>query len=124
LTGAPVNEFDWAIDTAHRYISIARAVESRTLPSNIARLTIDATALYALAAPDVPQAARDLGSQTSLAGPMRPHESICALPKSFKNQPDWDLGSLTIDATALYALAAPGVPQAARDEVIEPRVRT
>jgi hypothetical protein len=52
------SEFGWSEMTATKYIRVARAFESKP-DLDFAGLTIDATALYALAAPDVPQAARD-----------------------------------------------------------------
>lgn len=52
------DEFGWSDQTANRYMQVARAFQ---IPHSegFRALTIDATALYALAAPDVPQAARD-----------------------------------------------------------------
>jgi hypothetical protein len=49
-------EFGWSIRTADNYIAVARKFAS---VANLENLTIDATALYALSAPDVPQEARD-----------------------------------------------------------------
>jgi hypothetical protein len=51
-------EFGWSDNTAHRYMQVARAFQ---IPHSgeFGELTIDATALYALSAPDVPQAVRD-----------------------------------------------------------------
>ena len=51
-------EFGWSEPTAQRYMQVARAFQ---IPQRegFERLTIDATALYALSAPDVPQEARD-----------------------------------------------------------------
>jgi hypothetical protein len=51
-------EFAWTEDTAQRYMRVARAFQ---IPHDAVfdGLTIDASALYALAAPEVPQAARD-----------------------------------------------------------------
>lgn len=51
-------EFGWSEDVAQRYMRVARAFQ---IPQGavFADLTIDATALYALAGPEVPQAVRD-----------------------------------------------------------------
>jgi hypothetical protein len=52
------DEFGWSEDTAHRYMRVGRAFQ---IPqrAEFDGLTIEATALYALSAPDVPQEARD-----------------------------------------------------------------
>jgi hypothetical protein len=52
------DEFDWSRQTADRYMAVAIAFQSAHA-ERFDGLTIDATALYALAAPDVPQGARD-----------------------------------------------------------------
>lgn len=49
-------EFGWKERTAENYMLVARKFAS---VADFSGLTIDATALYALSAPDVPQAARD-----------------------------------------------------------------
>lgn len=52
------DEFGWSHDTADRYMQVAGAFQM-SHAATFDGLTIDATALYALAAPDVPQAVRD-----------------------------------------------------------------
>ena len=49
-------EFGWSVRTADNYMSVAYKFAT---VANFDGLTIDATALYALSAPDVPQEARD-----------------------------------------------------------------
>jgi Protein of unknown function (DUF3102) len=51
-------EFGWHQTTASRYMQVAEAFKLSSV-HNFDGLTIDATALYALSAPDVPQAVRD-----------------------------------------------------------------
>jgi hypothetical protein len=60
-------EFGWSQDTAERYMQVARAFQ---IPhaAEFGGLTIDATALYALATPDVPQAVRDEAIERAEAG--------------------------------------------------------
>lgn len=58
-------EFGWSIRTADNYIAVARKFAS---VANLENLTIDATALYALSAPDVPQQARDEAVEHAEAG--------------------------------------------------------
>ncbi len=53
------DEFGWTERTAQKYIAVAQAFGKYELGSHFDGLTIDATALYALSAPDVPQEARD-----------------------------------------------------------------
>jgi hypothetical protein len=48
------DEFDWGETTAWKYMQVAKAFKS-SLGEDFTGLTIDATALYALSAPDVPQ---------------------------------------------------------------------
>ena len=50
-------EFGWAETAAKKFIAVAKAFSDPSIVTN--DLTIDATALYALSAPDVPQEARD-----------------------------------------------------------------
>lgn len=54
-------EFGWSDRTARSYMQVAEAFKSETL-SDFSGVTIDATALYALSAPDVPQAARRIAN--------------------------------------------------------------
>jgi len=60
-------EFGWTEDTAQRYMRVANAfqIPQRAVFEDLA---IDATALYALAAPDVSQAARDAAIEQAEAG--------------------------------------------------------
>jgi hypothetical protein len=60
-------EFGWSEDTAHRYMQVAKAFQ---IPhaAEFSVLTIDATALYTLAAPDVPQSARNEAVERAQAG--------------------------------------------------------
>jgi antitoxin (DNA-binding transcriptional repressor) of toxin-antitoxin stability system len=60
-------EFNWSVPTADRYMQVARAFQ---IPQyeDFASLTIDATALYALAAPDVPQQAREEAVERAESG--------------------------------------------------------
>ena len=51
-------EFGWDERTARRYVAVAEAFKSVTV-ADFTGLTIDATALYALSAPDVPPDVRD-----------------------------------------------------------------
>jgi hypothetical protein len=51
-----VAEFGWSDSTAQNYMNVARKFPTL---GDMTGLTIDATALYVLSAPDVPQAARD-----------------------------------------------------------------
>jgi hypothetical protein len=51
-------EFGWTVRTADKYMQVAGSFKLEP-GSNFTGLTIDATALYALSAPDVPQEARD-----------------------------------------------------------------
>lgn len=60
-------EFGWALRTAQNYMQAAEAFKYATV-AHFSDLTIDATALYALAAPDVPQAARDAAVEQAEAG--------------------------------------------------------
>jgi hypothetical protein len=52
-------EFEWTDETARKYMRVAQAFQ---IPTKLGfdGLTIDATALYALSAPDVPLDGRDL----------------------------------------------------------------
>ena len=50
-------EFVWSEATAKKFITVAKAFGSSSIVTS--ELTIDASALYALATPDVPQEARD-----------------------------------------------------------------
>ena len=52
------SEFGWSYDTASRYMRVAEAFQIRP-GDGFTGITIDATALYALASPRVPQIARD-----------------------------------------------------------------
>jgi hypothetical protein len=52
------DEFGWPARTGQAYMAVAEAFKSASL-AHFDGLTIDATALYALSAPDVPQEARD-----------------------------------------------------------------
>jgi hypothetical protein len=61
-------EFDWTIKTAQKYIDVAAAFRSEHGSLGFDGLTIDATALYALSAPDVPQEARDEAIARAEAG--------------------------------------------------------
>jgi hypothetical protein len=61
-------EFDWSDRTARRYVSVASAFSSDTVSADFDTLTIEANALYALAASDVPQAARDEAVERAQAG--------------------------------------------------------
>lgn len=60
-------EFGWTEDTAQNYMRVAKAFE---IPNGsvFGALTIDATALYALSAPDVPQSAREAAIEQAEAG--------------------------------------------------------
>jgi hypothetical protein len=113
-----------------------------------AGLTIDATALYALSAPDVPQSIRDAAIERAEAGeeigrklnkakakvahgewlPWLDREfgwsEITAqrymrVAEAFKSVKMTDFTGLTIDATALYALSVSAVSQSVRDAAIE-----
>lgn len=58
------DEFGWHQTTASRYMQVAEAFKLSSVHS-FDGLTIDATALYALSAPDVPQEARDEPPRTT-----------------------------------------------------------
>lgn len=60
-------EFGWSERTARNFMRIAEAFKSARL-ADFDSLTIDATALYALAAPDVPQPVRDEAVARAEAG--------------------------------------------------------
>lgn len=60
-------EFGWDDVTASRYMKVARAFQNLQR-EEFAGLTIDATALYALSAPDVPQEARDEAIERAAGG--------------------------------------------------------
>ena len=60
-------EFGWSQQTASNYMRVAEAFKLPSL-GNSGGLTIDATALYALSAPDVPPAARDEAISRAEAG--------------------------------------------------------
>jgi len=51
-------EFGWPARTAQAYMNVAEAFKSASL-AHLPALTIDATALYALSGPEVPQSVRD-----------------------------------------------------------------
>lgn len=61
------DEFGWDERTARRYMEVARMFKSDML-SDFTGITIDATALYALSAPDVPQEARAEAVEHAEAG--------------------------------------------------------
>jgi hypothetical protein len=50
-------EFGWSEAKAKKFIAVAKLFNSPSIVTS--ELTIEATALYALSAPDVPQEARD-----------------------------------------------------------------
>jgi hypothetical protein len=52
-------EFGWGETTARKYMQVAEMFAKSSLGADFEALTIDATALYALASPDVPPAARE-----------------------------------------------------------------
>lgn len=56
-------EFGWSEATAKNYMNVARAFKSPTISD--LNFSIDATALYALSAPGVPQSARDEAVETA-----------------------------------------------------------
>jgi hypothetical protein len=58
-------EFGWSDSTAQNYMNVARKFPTL---GNFTAITIDATALYALSAPDVPQEARDEAVERAEAG--------------------------------------------------------
>jgi hypothetical protein len=60
-------EFGWSQPTASRFMQVAEAFKLFSV-NNMAGLTIDATALYALASSDVPQSARDEAVSRAGAG--------------------------------------------------------
>jgi hypothetical protein len=60
-------EFGWTEMTATRYMRVAGAFKSNTM-LDFGVVSIDRGALYALAAPDVPQAARDQAVERAEAG--------------------------------------------------------
>jgi hypothetical protein len=59
------DEFGWSKSTAENYMNVATKFPTI---GNLTGITIDATALYALAAPDVPQAARVEAVERAKAG--------------------------------------------------------
>jgi hypothetical protein len=61
------DEFGWTVRTADKYMEVVRAFKLES-DSNFDGLTIDATALYALAAPDVPQPVREEAVHRAQAG--------------------------------------------------------
>jgi hypothetical protein len=60
-------EFGWSDETARKYMRVAEAFQIPT-KLGFAGLTIDATALYALAAPEVSQSVRDAAIERAEAG--------------------------------------------------------
>jgi hypothetical protein len=121
------------------FIAVATAFSAASLVTT--DLTIEAGALYALAAPEVSQAVRDAAIERAEAGEEIGRELIAAKAKVAHGK--WlpwldaefgwsdstaqnymnvarkfpivgNLAGLAIDATALYALSAPDVPQSIR----------
>src|SRR5580692_3722479 len=60
-------EFDWDARTAQQYIQVADAFKCDSV-SHLADVSIDATAFYALSAPDVAQSVRDEAVELAKAG--------------------------------------------------------
>jgi hypothetical protein len=59
-----------------------------------------------------------LGSIASLAGRTKRLATTCRW-RRYSNSKQLEFNGLTINATALYALSAPGVPEEARDEAVK-----
>jgi hypothetical protein len=61
-------EFGWNARTAQKYMQVAEAFAIKYEPDSFLDLTIDASALYTLASPKVPEDARDEAIKTAKAG--------------------------------------------------------
>lgn len=79
-------EFAWSDDTARRFMLVAGSFQSRTLRSGDGPLTIEATALYAMAAPAVPQSVRDAALERAEAGETITKEDAEAMIRSAEAQ--------------------------------------
>jgi hypothetical protein len=62
------DEFAWSDETARKYMSVANAFGGQSGWPRDGQLTIDASALYVLSSPDVPQPARDEAVERARAG--------------------------------------------------------
>jgi hypothetical protein len=109
-------EFGWSDSTAQNYMAVARKFPTL---GNMTSITIDATALYALSAPDVPQEARveavsraEDGEHISKADAEamiakaieveRAPGRYMEVGQAFKLSSVHDFSGITIDATALF----------------------
>jgi hypothetical protein len=78
-------EFGWNARTAQRYMQVAEAFSTKCDTVSYSGLTIDASALYALAAPKVPEDVRDEAIATAKAGTRVTRTVAQRLIKALKN---------------------------------------
>lgn len=74
-------EFGWSHDVAAKYMRVAEAFQI-SLPAKFDGLTIDASALYVLSAPEAPQQARDEALER---GHAQPAAAVAAIAGDFQH---------------------------------------